>query len=356
MAHQRVAELALRAIGLEVVRLDRLVDVDVEAALAQDLVDLGDVQRRRVDLARLQGVQAGLRVGEVPDLEVRRARPLAVPVVRVAVVDGDLAVAVLAQHVRAGADGFVVEVRVVPRRRAGLHARPRGELVRQRRVGPVEVEAHVVLVDHLDRVDAGQVRVHTAALDGGGALEVGLHDLGVERGAVGERDALAQRHVEREVVDELPLRRQARLGLGVGGLVDQALVDRRQVVLVVAVARPVRVEAAGEVGGAVAEGGVVVAGRHGAGVARVRGRGVGGGGLRRRGVRAGVGRRGRCRVAAGVVIVVVATACGDDDGQAECCGSPAGRARTRSNGHQQPFGRDGGTSSPRTSPANVEAT
>ena len=39
LAHQRVAELALRAVGLEVVRLDRVVDVDVEVTHALDLVD-----------------------------------------------------------------------------------------------------------------------------------------------------------------------------------------------------------------------------------------------------------------------------------------------------------------------------
>ena len=207
-------------------------------------------------------------------------------------------------------------------------------------VGQRDLDRH--RIDDRHGLHRRQVGGHRRSLDALGPVEVGLDRLGVERGAVVERDALA--HVQRQrqaVVAELPRLGQAGDQVALGRQVHEAVVDREQRRGVLADRGLVRVQAAHGDRVAVDERGVEVrlalglldarrgrVGRLGASVDAVVSVGaasvspvvgLGSGrhpGIRRRRVVGGdrdVGRAGRLGAVGGDVVVV--TTAGGGDGQ-----------------------------------------
>ena len=105
----------------------------------------------------------------------------------------------LGQRERAGAGQMLRHI-AAERLRRDDHAGAIRQHGDQRRVGLRQMQAHGVGIDHLHRGDRLQLALAHALGRGAIALQVGLHRVGVERLAVVEFHAVAQRERQRQIV------------------------------------------------------------------------------------------------------------------------------------------------------------
>ncbi|CAH0264830.1 hypothetical protein SRABI76_03584 [Microbacterium oxydans] len=239
LAHPHVVER--RGPGVQVQRETDARQQELLRAVAVVALHLFRVLRRDVVddvcLARDERVVPGLVLGEEPvrdRVEVRSTlvRALRPPVVVVvAHVAEALPLDPLVELERPGADhGRRERIGVVEQllRRDDAEIRRRDQR-QEARLRLLQRDAHGVLVEHLG--DRTELRDRAGGLVRrvGDVVEVDLHGLGVERGAVMERDVVAQRErVHAGVIRHLPLRREPGAVGAVAVVPHEGIDDRRQ--------------------------------------------------------------------------------------------------------------------------------
>ena len=180
-----------------------------------------------IDLAGLQRVEARRVIRDLPHLVTLETDLVGVPIGRVGRVDLNLALTrrVLAVDVWAGADGIAVDRRIGHCLGCQHHAARMGQAVDDGRVLLLELDREGIFVVGLRAFDGLQA-LDDRKLDT--AIDVRRRDFGVERLAIAELDALAQRDLHVETVD-LVACCQKRRRLAVRIPLEQRFIDGSQV-------------------------------------------------------------------------------------------------------------------------------